>query len=204
MYIHICLFAGVEINSVVLFQCMKFQLETLFLFVENFRVITIVYWPCICSNRLFYQLENWYCLLLSFLNSMHRSNNTSMLYLKWVNIHSKLFHMFRKFCMFISRRQFTIFGECRYWIYCSYNLWWYSCLNFCDKPWGFFSLKVFQLLCSSLFIVISKTFRPICPPAFFRCLSNCSQDWHCNLQMIVSFEAKGTNANDHYVMCPAG
>ena len=79
-----------------------------------------------------------------------------------------------------------------------------------------------------IFIVIS-TFRPIYPPAFFRCLSNsgtytellttsfiestgvtcsdsvthnlvqvlsihvlllaCSQDWTCNLQMIVSLEA---------------
>ena len=80
-----------------------------------------------------------------------------------------------------------------------------------------------------IFIVISTTFRPICPPTFFRCLSNsgtytelrtttfiestgvacsdsvshnqvqvlripvlllaCSQDWTCNLQMIVSLEA---------------
>ena len=80
-----------------------------------------------------------------------------------------------------------------------------------------------------IFIVISTIFRPICPPAFFRCLSNlgtftelwttsfiestrvtssdsishnrvevlsipvllhaCSQDWTCNLQMIVSLEA---------------
>ena len=79
-----------------------------------------------------------------------------------------------------------------------------------------------------IFIVISTTFRPICPPAFFRCLSNsgtfpelrttyfiettgvaysdsvshnrvqvlsipvlllaCSEDWTCNLQMIVSLE----------------
>ena len=73
-----------------------------------------------------------------------------------------------------------------------------------------------------IFIVISTTFRPICPPTFFRCLSNsgttsfigsmgvncsdsvshnrvqglsisvlllaCSQDWTCNLQMIVSLE----------------
>ena len=28
---------------------------------------------------------------------------------------------------------------------------------------------------------------------------SCSQDWTCNLQMIVSLEAEGTNA-----MCPAG
>ena len=80
-----------------------------------------------------------------------------------------------------------------------------------------------------IFIVISTTFRPICPPAFFRCLSNsgtftklrttsfiestevtcsdsvshnrvqvlsipvllltCSEDWTCNLHMIVFLEA---------------
>ena len=79
-----------------------------------------------------------------------------------------------------------------------------------------------------VFIVISTTFQPIYPPAFFRCLSSsgtymelrtiifieypgvafsdfishnrvqvldipvlllaCSQDWTCNLQMIVSLE----------------
>ena len=30
-----------------------------------------------------------------------------------------------------------------------------------------------------------------------------SQDWTCNLQMIVSLEALGTNAYNHYAMCPA-
>ena len=80
-----------------------------------------------------------------------------------------------------------------------------------------------------IFIVISPTFQPICPTAFFRCLSNsgtftelrttsfiettgvacsdsvshnrvqvlsipvlllaCSEDWTCNLQMIVFLEA---------------
>ena len=99
----------------------------------------------------------------------------------------------------------------------------FSCLNFWDKAWWFLSLRVF------IFIVISTTFWPICPLAFFRCLSNlgtyielrttsfiestgvacsdsishnlvqvlsipllllaCSQDWTCNLQMIVSLEA---------------
>ena len=89
-----------------------------------------------------------------------------------------------------------------------------------------------------IFIVISTTFRSICPPAFFRCLSNsgtitelrttsfiestgvacsdsvghnrvqalsipvlllaCRQDWTCNLQMIVSLEALGTNAYYRY------
>ena len=87
-------------------------------------------------------------------------------------------------------------------------------------------------------------FRPICPPAFFRCLSTsgtftelrttsfietmdvaysdsvshnrvqvlripvlllaCSEDWTCNLQMIVFLEAQGTNAENHYAICPAG
>ena len=89
----------------------------------------------------------------------------------------------------------------------------------------FFIIKGFRTIVF-IFIVISITFRPICPPAFFRCLSNsgtfnelrttsfiestgvvcsgsvyhirvqvlsipvllltCSQDWTCNLQMIVS------------------
>ena len=69
-----------------------------------------------------------------------------------------------------------------------------------------------------VFIIISTTFRPRCPPAFFMCLSNsgtftgvassdsvihnrvqvlsipvllltCSKDWTCNLQIIVSLEA---------------
>ena len=31
----------------------------------------------------------------------------------------------------------------------------------------------------------------------------CSQDWTCNLQMIVSLEALGTNAYIRYAMCPA-
>ena len=31
----------------------------------------------------------------------------------------------------------------------------------------------------------------------------CSQDWNCNLQMIVCLEAKGTNAYNRYAMCPA-
>ena len=95
-----------------------------------------------------------------------------------------------------------------------------------------------------IFIAISTTFWPICPPTFFRCLSNsgtftelqttsfiestgvtfsdsdshnrvqvlsipiwllaCSQDWTCNLQMIVCLEALGNNAYYRYAMCPAG
>ena len=34
-----------------------------------------------------------------------------------------------------------------------------------------FIIKVFRTIVF-IFIVISTTFRPICPPAFFRCLSN--------------------------------
>ena len=88
-----------------------------------------------------------------------------------------------------------------------------------------FIIKGFRTI---IFITISTTFRPICTPALFRCLSNsgtsnyelrpllnprgvacsdsashnriqvlsipvlllaCSQDWNCNLQMIVSLEA---------------
>ena len=33
-------------------------------------------------------------------------------------------------------------------------------------------------------------------------LVTCSQDWTCNLQMIVSLEAWGTNAYNRYTMCP--
>ena len=81
-----------------------------------------------------------------------------------------------------------------------------------------FTIKGFRTIVF-IFIVISATFRPICPPAFFRCLSNSgtyiettgvacsdlhnrvqvlsipalllaySEDWTCNLQMIVSLEA---------------
>ena len=32
----------------------------------------------------------------------------------------------------------------------------------------------------------------------------CSQDWTCNLQMIVSLEALGTNSYNRYAMYPAG
>ena len=32
----------------------------------------------------------------------------------------------------------------------------------------------------------------------------CSQDWTCNLQMIVFLEAQGTNAYNRYAVCPAG
>ena len=111
-----------------------------------------------------------------------------------------------------------------------------SCLNFWDEACWFLSLRFFVLV--FIFIVIFTTFRPICPPAFFRCLSNsgtfteiwttsfietmgaacsdsfshnrvqvwsipvlllaCSEDWTCNLQMIVSLEAQGTNAYNHY------
>ena len=104
-----------------------------------------------------------------------------------------------------------------------------------------FIIKSFRTIVF-IFVVISTTFRLICPPAFFRCLSNSgtfrelrttsfiestrvvcsdsashnrvqvlsipvlsltsSQDWTCNLQMIVSLEALGTNANNRYAMCP--
>ena len=35
-------------------------------------------------------------------------------------------------------------------------------------------------------------------------LLTCSQVWTSNLQMIVSFEAEGTNTYNHYTMGPAG
>ena len=95
-------------------------------------------------------------------------------------------------------------------------------------PKQIFIMKGFQTIVF-IFIVISTTFRPICLPAFFRCLSNLgtfteiqtmsfiestgvvcsdsisqirvqvlsipvlclasSEDWTCNLQMLVSLEA---------------
>ena len=106
----------------------------------------------------------------------------------------------------------------------------------------FFIIKGFQTIVF-IFIVISTMFRPIRPPAFFRCLSNsgtfmelwttsfiessgvacsdsvshnqvqalsipvlllaCSQDWTWSLLMIVSLEAKGTNAYNRYAICPS-
>ena len=45
------------------------------------------------------------------------------------------------------------------------------CLNFLDEDWFFFIIKSFQTIVF-IFIVISTMFRPICPPAFFRCLLN--------------------------------
>ena len=108
--------------------------------------------------------------------------------------------------------------------------------KFLKRSLVIFIIKSFRTI---IFIVISTTFRPICPPAFCKCLSNsgtftelrtmsfiestgfvcsdsvrhnwvkvlnlpvllhaCRKDWTCNLQMIVSLEALGTNA-----MCPAG
>ena len=93
-----------------------------------------------------------------------------------------------------------------------------------------------------IFIVISTTFRPMCPSDFFRCLLNsgtytglqitsfiettgvdcsdsvchnrvqvlsipvllhaCSQDWTCNLQMIFSLEASGTNTSNLTLCIP--
>ena len=32
----------------------------------------------------------------------------------------------------------------------------------------------------------------------------CNDDWTCNLQIIVSFEALETNGYNRYAMCPAG
>ena len=105
-----------------------------------------------------------------------------------------------------------------------------------DKLYMTFITKGFWTIVF-IFIVISTIFHPICPPAFFRCMSNsetymelwptsfiesmvvtcsdsishdqvqvlsipilllaCSQDWTCNLQMIVSLEVRLSN---HYRM----
>ena len=47
----------------------------------------------------------------------------------------------------------------------------FSCLGFWNEACWFLSLRFFWTIVF-IFIVISTTFRPICPPAFFRCLSN--------------------------------
>ena len=54
-------------------------------------------------------------------------------------------------------------------IWLSIKVWYISRLNF----WTLiiFIIKGFRTIVF-IFIVISITFRPICPPAFFRCLSN--------------------------------
>ena len=46
-----------------------------------------------------------------------------------------------------------------------------SCLNFEDKTLRIYIIKGFRTIVF-IFIVISTTFRLICPPAFFKCLSN--------------------------------
>ena len=43
-----------------------------------------------------------------------------------------------------------------------------SCLNIWDKAWWFFFIPGFRTIVFN-FIVIFTTFRPICPPVFFRC-----------------------------------
>ena len=50
----------------------------------------------------------------------------------------------------------------------------YSCcvyIRIIIKNWESFIIKGFRIIVF-IFIVISTTFRPICPPASFRCLSN--------------------------------
>ena len=42
-------------------------------------------------------------------------------------------------------------------------------LNFWDEAWWFYIIKGFRTIVF-IFIVISTAFRPICSPAFFRCL----------------------------------
>ena len=104
----------------------------------------------------------------------------------------------------------------------------YQLSKFLRRSLLIFIIKDFRTIVF-IFVVISTTFQLICPPAFFRCLSNsrtftelrttsfiestgvacsdpvshnqvqvlsipvlllaCSDDWTCNLQMIVSSEA---------------
>ena len=104
-----------------------------------------------------------------------------------------------------------------------------SCLNFWDEAYWFLSLRVFGLLSSSLFPQhfsryvlrpssgVCRTREPsLCPllnprgsPVLitlaitgYKCYVLLY--WTCSLQMIVSFEALGTNAYNRYAMFPAG
>ena len=58
----------------------------------------------------------------------------------------------------------------------------FICLNFWDEDWWFLPIRVFRIFSSSL---LFTTFRPICPPTFFRCffLSN-SGIWNHVLNLI--------------------
>ena len=115
-------------------------------------------------------------------------------------------------------------------VLCHYVHFWTNTIEKGMNSFILFIIKGFQTIFFIFIVtVISTTFRPICPPAFFRCLLNtgtftelwttsfiestgvacsdsvshnrvqvlsipvlllsCSQDWTCNLQMIVSIEA---------------
>ena len=95
----------------------------------------------------------------------------------------------------------------------SEKIFFYSFVNFL---W----LRVFGLLLSSLLLFLQHFDRYVLRPFSGICrtsinhnrvqvlsipvlLLTCSQDWTCNLQMIVSLEAKGTNVYNCYGMCLA-
>ena len=59
------------------------------------------------------------------------------------------------------------------------------CLIFWDETWWFLSIRVFGL---------STTFRSICPPAFFRCLSNSGT--FTKLRMTSFIESMGVACSD--------
>ena len=69
-----------------------------------------------------------------------------------------------------------------------------SCLNFWNEAWWFLSLRVFQTIVF-IFIVISMTFWPICPPAFFRCLSNSGT--FTELRTTSFIESRGVACSDY-------
>ena len=71
----------------------------------------------------------------------------------------------------------------------SENLW-QDCINLSTKP-CIFIIKSFRTI---VFIVISKTFRPQCPPAFFRCLSNSGTD--TELRTTSFIESTGVTCSD--------
>ena len=68
-----------------------------------------------------------------------------------------------------------------------------SSLNFWNEAWWFFIIKGLWTIVF-IFIVISTTFRPICPLAFFGCVSNSGT--YTELQTMSFIESTGVACSD--------
>ena len=72
-------------------------------------------------------------------------------------------------------------------------------LTVCKQMISFFLIiKGFRIIVF-IFIVISTTFRPICPPAFFRCLSNSGT--FTELRTTSFIESTGVACSDSVTLC---